>query len=382
MNFMLNFLPLKTGGGVQVGLDFIAHARDLGRRHQWHLVATAGTPFAHIGESANVHTLRIVPEELRARLWFEFSGCRRALNAVRPAVIYTLFGPQWPGGADTSSVVGCAYSNLCYPEINFWGRLPPYQRAVRELVDLGRRRRVQEADAVIFETEDLADRAVRHLQLDVRHVHVVRPSVSSLVGAQAHHPETAARATALPEGYRVLLLSVYNPNKNFELLPRIAQALRQRARDDNTIFLLTLPHDAPQLRSLMRSAADLNVEGRLYNFGPVPQAGCAELYRASDAVILPSQLESFSNTIAEAWTMGKPLLISDLPWAHSLCGNGALYFRYDDAAEAAGRILELRSDQGYRERVVAAGYRQLASYPTSAQRFRQYLEILERYAKR
>lgn len=381
MNFMLNLVPLKSGGGVQVGLDFLAQARNLGRRHQWHVVATAGTPFAQIADADNVRLLQVVPARLRARLWFEFSGCRRTLRTLRPAVVHTLFGPQWPGAVGTTSVVGCAYSNLCYPEIDFWQRLPPQQRALRELVDVGRRRRVKAADGVVFETEDLAERAVWHLRLDARRVHVVRPSISSLVGEHARHPETAARTAALPDGFRVLLLSVYNPNKNFELLPRIAHALHRHAGDDDTIFVLTLPHDAPQLRALRAAAAALGVTGRVWNFGPVPQAGCAELYRACHAVILPSQLESFSNTIAESWTMGKPLLISDLAWARSLCGRAALYFRYDDADDAAARILELRSDPVCRQRLVQEGRQQLAAYPTAEQRFRQYLEILEQYAK-
>jgi glycosyltransferase involved in cell wall biosynthesis len=379
MHVMLNLVPLKSGGGLQVGLDFVAQAQR-SRLHQWHVVATAGTPLAEIAERDNISLCATVGRTLPARTWFEFSGCRRALRSIRPALVHTLFGPQWPGAAGVTSVVGCAYSNLCYPEIDFWGRLPPAQRAWREFVDHGRRRRLRQADAVIFETEDLAERAVHHLRLDARRVHVVRPSVSSLVAEHAHHAETAARCRTLPDGFRVLLLSVYNPNKNFELLPHIAHALQRVGRDD-TVFVITLPQAQPQLDALMKLAAGLGVADRLYNVGPVPQAGCAELYRVCDAVILPSQLESFSNTIAESWAMGRPLLISDLPWARSLCGPGALYFRYDDPDDAAARLLELRADAGKRKQIVEAGQAQRASYPTADQRFRQYLEILERYAK-
>jgi glycosyltransferase involved in cell wall biosynthesis len=380
MNVMLNFLPLKSGGGVQVGLDFLAQARTVVSGHQWHLVATAGTPFAQVDEGTHIRLLKLVPRDLGARLWFESHGCRRFIRAIKPQVVYTLFGPQWPGAAATASVVGCAYSNLCYPEVDFWRRLPPAERALRKLVDVGRRHRMRQAHAVIFETEDLADRAVRYLRLHPRHVHVVRPSISSLVSACAAHPQTAERCRALPPGFRVLLLSVYNANKNFDLLPKIAHALRRSGRRDDALFVVTLAHEAPQLRALMKSAHDLGVADRLYNFGPVPHAGCAELYRACDAVILPSRLESFSNTIAESWTMGKPLLLSDLPWARAQCGRGAIYFRYDDANDAAARIGELQADPGHRAQIVAAGAKQMAVYPSSEQRFRQHVEILERYA--
>jgi len=381
MNVLLNFLPLKSGGGLQVGLDFAAQARKLVSRHRWFLVATAGTPLADLGATEHFQVSKIVPRGWRARLWFESVGCRDVLKSVGPAVVYTQFGPQWWGATRAVNVVGCAYSNLCYPEIDFWRRLPPVQRRLRAAVDNLRRRRMQQADAVIFETHDLAERGLKHLRLDPHRVHVVRPSVSSLVDEHGQHPETKARCDALPRGFRVLLLSVYNPNKNFELLPRIAHALKARVQTDDTIFVLTLAHDSPQWRALRATAEALGVADRLINFGPVPQQECAELYRACDAVILPSQLESFSNTIAESWAMGRPLLIGDLPWARALCGGAAAYFPYDDHVAAAERLLELKNDAAQRAGLVAAGHRQLAQYPTPQQRFSQYLDILERHAR-
>lgn len=381
MDVLLNFLPLKSGGGLQVGLDFLAQAQRGAHSHRWFLVATAGTPLADTRDSAAVQVSKVVPHGKVARLWFESVGCRELLRRHRPAVIYTQFGPHWPGADAAINVVGCAYSNLCYPEIDFWGRLPPLQRRWRVFVDELRRRRVREADAVIFETEDLAERGVWHLGLSRERVHVVRPSASSLVGEETRHSETLERCRSLPQGFRILLLSVYHPNKNFELLPRIAHALRTRAKDDGTVFVVTLPKDSPHWRALEAMARSFDVADCLVNFGPVPQRGCAELYRACDAVILPSQLESFSNTIAEAWTMGRPLLIGDLPWARALCGSAAEYFPYDAHGEAAERIQQLKRDASRRAQLVEAGKAELARYPTPEQRFARYVSILERHAK-
>ena len=381
MDVLLNFLPLKSGGGLQVGLDFVEQAQRAPGQHRWFLVATEGTPLARTRESSQVHLSRLVPSSTAARLWFESVGCRDLLKKHPPAVIYTQFGPQWPGAAQMINVVGCAYSNLCYPEIDFWQRLPTPQRQWRQFRDRLRRRRVQQADAVIFETEDLAERGIRHLSLRRERVHVVRASPSSLVGPESRHPETQRRCEALPQGFRVLLLSVYHPNKNFEMLPRIARALREHAGDEDTVFIVTLPQQSPHWRELAACAEALGVAHRLVNFGPVPQEGCAELYRACDAVILPSQLESFSNTIAEAWTLDRPLLIGDLPWAHALCADAAVYFEHDSHDAAAARITELRSDAAHRSQLVAAGHGQLAQYPTAAQRFASYVSILERHAK-
>jgi glycosyltransferase involved in cell wall biosynthesis len=382
VDVLLNFLPLKSGGGLQVGLDFLEQAQRAPAGHRWFLVASEGTPLARAREAAPVQLSKVVPQAAVSRAWFETVGCRGLLRKHRPAVIYTQFGPQWRGAADQINVVGCAYSNLCYPEIDFWRRLPPLQRRWRAMRDHLRRRKVQQADAVIFETEDLAARAVRHLGLNPDRVHVVRPSPSSLVGRERRHAETRQRCESLPQGFRVLLLSVYHPNKNFELLPHIARTLSSRADDQDTVFIVTLPESSTHWRGLSAAAHALGVGRRLFNFGPVPQEGCAELYRACDAVILPSQLESFSNTIAESWALERPLVIGDLPWAHALCEGAAAYFTCDSAESAAERILELRADAAHRSHLVECGRAQLARYPTSRQRFERYVSILEQHAER
>jgi glycosyltransferase involved in cell wall biosynthesis len=208
----------------------------------------------------------------------------------------------------------------------------------------------------------------------------VKPSVSSLVGPDKEHIPTRKLCSRLPKGFRVLLLSTYNPNKNIDLLPRIAKALDERFPDNDVVFMITLPTQSPATLQILQDAQRLGVSDRIVNLGPIPQEGCAEVYRACALVILPSQLESFSNTIAEAWVMRKPLLISDMDWARSLCKAGAAYFRYRDSHDAAEQILRIRNDSRYCTALVAEGENMLRTYPTACERFQQYLSIIERFA--
>lgn len=381
MNILLNFVPLKSGGGLQVGLDFVHQAKLHGAAHTWYLVATAGTALSRIEPQANFVVAQLVSRNRLARLWFEYFGCGRLTRRIRPDVIYTQFGPHWPGAHAFVNVVGCAYSNLVYPEVDFWDRLDAPRRWLKKGIDRMRKRRLRQADVVVFETDDLAARAVRVLGLDGARVHVVRPSISSLVNPMAAHAKTRERCRALPVGFRVLLLSTYNPNKNIELLAEVAKVLADEHGDKDTVFIITLPPDAATTRSILAKADRLGVASRVHNFGPVDHEGCTEIYRCCDAVILPSQLESFSNTIAEAWIMERPLLVSDMEWARALCGDGAAYFRFGDSHDAAARIDEIKRNEPLRRDLVARGRSVLASYPTADLRFRRYLDIIEHYAK-
>lgn len=378
MKIVLNFVPLKSGGGLQVGLDFINQAKQHGQMHEWFLVGTQGTPIATTEGTPNFHLAHMLPDSIPARLWFEYVGCRRLIKKVEANVVYTQFGPHWPG-SPAPNIVGCAYSNLFYPEIDFWEKAPFPGRLVRKAIDLGRMRRLRQADHVIFETKDLADRAVKIKGVPRQRISWVKPSVSSLVTPNREHKAAREICTSLPSGYRVLLLSTFNPNKNIDLVPDILTALEKTYRATDVLFILTLPLPHWGTEQILDKARRLGVSDRIINVGSVSQEACVELYRSCDAVILASQLESFSNTIAEAWTMEKPLLVSDLDWAHSLCESGAVYFSYNDPVAAASAIYRLKEDASFRDDIVSKGRAVLETYPHPEQRFREYLALIEQY---
>jgi len=372
MNIILNFIPLKQGGGVQVGLDFLSQAKLYGKEHNWYVVATEGTPFVAYEYSDNVHLAKVMPRNLKARLLFEYFGCKALIKETNAPIIYTQFGPIWPG-ANVVNVAGCAYSNLMYPEIDFWGKLPFLSQIKRKIIDYFRTQRMLAADYIIYETQDLADRAKRIFNLPSSRVFFVRPTASSLVNRTGN---TNSKIRSIPEGFRVLLLSHYRVHKNIEILSNVAQILKTKFQIENVIFVLTLAEDIKSL-NIIDKARELGVSKNIFNIGPVDYDACGSLYEACDAVILPSLLESFSNTIAEAWVMKKPIFISDLDWAKSICGNAAIYINYDDADDTASKIADLMNNTNEIERVVKNGIQVLSQYSGSKSRFLSYKEIIE-----
>jgi len=382
MKIILNFLPLKSGGGVQVGIDFIQNALADENGHDWYLVSTEGTAFDQLGETPKFKHAATVGRGRAARFMWELFGCKKLLRSVNPDVIYTQFGPQWLGAGDYPNVVGCAYSNLFYPEIAFWKQLPKAKRFGKWWIDQYRLARLQAADAVIFETKDLANRAVAQQRLKAENVHTVLPAASTLVRPGRRHEETQKKCKSIPPGFRVLLLANYYANKNIEILPRVASHLRKALAVQDVVFVITLAPERKETQKIQALAEDLGVGEMIFNLGTVPSEGCAEVYSAADAVILPSQLESFSNTIAESWVMEKPLLISDATWSRDLCRDGAIYINQNDASDIARKIARMRESPSAVHELVQIGKQRLLAYPDSRQRFSEYLGIIESVAKR
>ena len=377
MKIILNFLPLKTGGGVQVALDFLNQVRLYGSEHQWLIVAREGSPFSNFEESKNIKIVHNVPDNVFSRLFFENFGCKTVIKKYKPDLIYTQFGPHWPS-SNSINVVGCAYSNLFYPEIDFWKSYGFIKKIERNLVDFYRKKMLKKADLVIFETPDLSKRSVAQGILPSNRSTYVLPAVSSNVGVSIEHSEIKEELQKAPKGFRVCLISGYSINKNFEILLDVLVYLKEVYNRQDVFFILTLSEDSQYTNLLFKRAQLLGVLKNIINLGVIPFDACAEVYRRSDAAILPANLESFSNNIAESWAMGVPLLISDMDWARSVCGEGALYIDQKSPKDIAEKLVLLSEDPNLAESLIEKGSVELAKYPTSKERFLSYLQLMKK----
>ena len=360
---------------MQVALDFLESLAEGNDPNEWHVVARRGMPFNAPKYLTKLSSYTEVKDTLFSRLTFELrSGSRLAMRLDADAV-YTLFGPHWYA-VPCPKIVGCAYSNLFYPEIPFWAEVRMPSRAIRWAKDAFRRHRLRKADGVIVETEDIARRAVEIYGLGPDRVVCVPPRASALVGRHVVHEPTAQKMSRLRTRFNVLMLCDYHPNKRVHIIPEVLFLLKQRGISD--VGFITTLSSSKEARAIFDVAKEYGIEELIYNVGPVPQEGCAELYRRANVVLLASRLESVSNTIVEAWVHRVPLLVSDWTWSRSLCGDGAVYFRFDDAADLVEKILSVRENARVTEDAIAGGDANVATLPTAEERRVAICSFIER----
>jgi glycosyltransferase involved in cell wall biosynthesis len=378
---LLNLVPLKSGGGLQVGLAFLRELEAAaGWRHEWLFMTTRGTRIDEACQRSTVGSViaRVRPS-IAARLYHEQFNITRILQRDRPDVAFTLMGPGIPRRGSVRTVTGTGYSNLYYPEIAFWQNWPLGRRLLYQFRDLARAARTNAADVLVVETDQIACRARLLFGFRDDAVRVVPPSANPLVSDSAHHSETARRCETLSaEQFKVLMLTGWHFNKGIDLVPRIAAALRDKGA--NAQFVITVEHDHPFSRKLMRDAATLHVDDAITLFGSVPPEGCAELYRKCDATMLLSVLESFSNNMVETWTMSRPLVITDSMWSRAVCNDAAIYVDRLDPNGVADAIIALQRSPDLRQQLIRAGQRILQRYPTVTTKAEAYIRILESVA--
>jgi glycosyltransferase involved in cell wall biosynthesis len=372
MKIVVNFGPLKQGGGQNVGMNFLMGLKAMSplEHNLFFLVAEGSMLHAYMEKSGMAcDKYHVVPANPLLRLLKEIFVLSPLFIFRKVDVVYSCFGYGLFLGR-VPQVSGSAVSNIYYPEIDFWAEYHGVVRFKLFLIDAFRRWAAKRAAVVIVENRSIERRAQEFLGL--RHAMLVLPSIAEFESANAYRlPTGAAEAER-----RILFLCGWQRNKDVMLIPDIAYELMSMGKAFRII--LSAPRDgSPDHLMFERRTRQLGVEHMISIVGPVDKSCLASLYGQVDFVMLLSKLESFSNNIIEAWYYRRPLVATDAEWAREICGDSACYVNRESARDIAQELTELDRSPEKVQRLVECGGRLLATYPRIAERTKSELAILE-----
>jgi glycosyltransferase involved in cell wall biosynthesis len=101
------------------------------------------------------------------------------------------------------------------------------------------------------------------------------------------------------------------------------------------------PRQPDHFSSLMVTAHKLGVDDLFKPLGVVPYLDLMSFMRHAVAVVNPSKFEGWSTTVEEAKSMGKAIVLSDIPVHREQAPNRAVFFPADDAGLLAEKMLEV-----------------------------------------
>jgi L-malate glycosyltransferase len=151
------------------------------------------------------------------------------------------------------------------------------------------------------------------------------------------------------------LRPLYNPELQLEAFARV-RAVRPRAR-----FLLKHPLLATP--SAIQAAIErLGLQDVVTVLGSAPAEQLPSVYRAADVIVSIPSSDSSPRSVWEALACGRPVVVSDLPWAREelVHGEQALLVPLDPeaVADAIGRVLD---DRHLADRLGSGGRRLAAA---------------------
>lgn len=280
-------------------------------------------------------------------------------------MVLTVFGPSYWRPA-VRHVCGFAKAQYIYGDSPFFRIM-----GLGERIRLALKRRVhmrsfrRDVDVYITESATISEK-LRRL-IPGKPVHTISNSCDPVFerrGAWIEHP--------LPrfDGVTLLTVSADYPHKNLGIIRRVAEYLLRRHPEFGFRFVVTV--GAKPL-----GFAPGAVPSWLLPLGNVDIRECPSLYEQSDFMFLPTLLECFSASYAEAMKIGRPILTSDLPFAREICGDAAAYFDPLSPEDIGETIYRLAHDPGRWRRLTDSGREQMKKFLTSDERTASYIRVLE-----
>lgn len=202
-------------------------------------------------------------------------------------------------------------------------------------------------------------------------------TVSNYYNQIFDEPQKWRKSHTLPPFEGVTCLSVSSPidHKNFNIIPRIIRAFKEKWPKLNIRFVLTFSYEQSEM-----DVPD-DVRDNILFIGKVDVSEVPFLYEQSDIMFMPSLLECFSATYPEAMRMGKPIVTTDLEFARGLCEEAACYYSAINAVSAAEAIYKVATDRLYSKQLIENGKMQLHKFDNYEQRAEKLVKILESISK-
>lgn len=144
--------------------------------------------------------------------------------------------------------------------------------------------------------------------------------------------------------WKLIYPSRWYEHKNHDKLVEFAAAEREFLVRNNMQILLTVtqvPGSAKFLQTLEDSGLSDQV---IVNLGEVEQDELYRWYKKSDAVLFPSESETFGNGLIEGACFSLPLLVADRPYAHAFDVSKMILFEPSDISSIRHAIEELMSN--------------------------------------
>lgn len=166
-------------------------------------------------------------------------------------------------------------------------------------------------------------------------------------------PATAPERPAHNGPLRILFVGRFATNKGLDLLVAVARRFVAEGRAGELRFLLA--GDGPLRPVLEQEGVPANVE----LLGRVDDARLVELYRTSDALVLPTRFEGMPTVVLEAMAQALPVIVSDVGASAELVDmhNGhllppgdveALYAAFVDLLERPASVRRAMGLYGHR----------------------------------
>lgn len=366
MKILINTASSYKGGGIQVAKSYIEEFKKFSK-HEYYVVLSKNVANAidinNFPNNFHFFQAPFRPATKFLSLQSHNYFLKEIENKFKPDIVFSTGGPSY-WRPKSKHIIGFTIPHYVYPESPYFDIISVKRKLQwKGMKLLAKYLFRRDADILVTQTDDVSNRVKKFLSKEKVY------TVSNTINNHYVNPKKVKNKLALKkvDEFRLLTLSGWYPHKNLGIIPKVIDSLEKKGFS-NIKFITTLPKE---------DFKKLNSYKNITNVGRVKIEEGASLYQECDAMFLPTLLECFSASYAEAMIMKKPILTSDMGFTHTVCEDAALYFNPMNVEDIADKIIDLYNNKGLQKTLIEKGLKRLEYFGKAEDRARRILEICE-----
>lgn len=377
-SILINASTCTVGGGVQVSVGFIHYLHEQLETLGWDVTIVASEKVHNQCKNlaAKAGWSLILIAQSPAKLISGRSARKSIYEIIKNRkckICFTVFGPSYLS-LDIPEFTGFANPYVTNPGPYAFKNYTFFEKLIFGAIHKIKKHYLSRAKEFWVETATAQKGLAKALAIDIAKIHVVPNTINPLFIPSPNLPAEAP--------LRFLYLSAYYKHKNHFFLIDVARELKNKYPALKFKFVVSLPqHEFPYME-LMRRAQHTGMAEHFETLGYLNVQECAQAYAECHVVFHPSLLEVFSATYLEAFAARRPLVVTDLDFAHEICGPGAIYFNPTSAEEAAQALYTAATDKQLREKMIILGSSQLNLYPKTNEKCYKLVQLIKSFMAR
>lgn len=352
---------LRGGGAYTLGENVIINFVRLASEHKIVITALKGFDYNFLREFSNVSLWEFDSKGWRDRLQVEKEVARR-LNGWNCDWAWWLgnMGIIFPN-CRQSVYIRNAYA-VDYP-IRNWGAAPLFFILKQKLRNIFIRRTLRRCVNAYVQTETMRTRLLRTYPfLDKNHIGLcpVPPLFERVRKNPSKQTLTLMHELSQKDAgkFRALYVSMFNPHKNMDRVIEMFCKYRNELHEV-VLYITAKKLNTGYQGNLWKKVKEAGLEESIRFLGIFPQTDVPALFDACDVVFFPSLLETVGHGHNDALFFGRPLIASDLDFAHDICGDAAYYVNPFSTENMKNALLALKNDSVLCKKLVERGRKRL-----------------------
>ena len=355
MKIALYCRELRFSGGRSVALGIIDALSHMGMKHQY-IVFTPDDPLYSALEANNV---KILPSQMRGGLFhmLAHSSLHKELAEEQPEILFMMGNLGYRNSPCKQAVLVHNSWILCQ-DPRVWATLPVQERIYYRLRRALQAKSIKRCDMIFTQTPVMVNSLHNQLCIPYSRLGLLPNSTTGTLRERAPVPTELFKKTSNEHTFKAITISRYFQHKNLDVLLTVADELIKKNRTDIGLYTTVVTSHGDQAKRFISNIRYYKRDQVLHNLGEIPVNKVPNIYSSSDAMLLPTLLESFSGCYTDAMSGGIPVITSDRDFARVVCGDAACYINPFSGIEIADQLIRLADNNDLRAELVQQGREQ------------------------